>query len=77
MENSTLYITLSPCKDCAKLILQAGVKRVVFNINVNKYRLLVDREFQLKIVFVVWFGSHFVYDLIDAKTITYVKGNKK
>ena len=31
-ENSTLYITLSPCKDCAKLILQAGVKRVVFNI---------------------------------------------
>ncbi len=31
-ENSTLYITLSPCKDCAKLILQAGVKRVVFNM---------------------------------------------
>ena len=29
-ENSTLYITLSPCKDCAKLILQAGIKRVVY-----------------------------------------------
>ncbi len=52
-------------------------KRVVFNINGNKYRLLVDIEFQLKIVFVVWFGSHFEYDLIDAKTITYVKTNKE
>ncbi len=52
-------------------------KRVVFNINGNKYRLLVDIEFRLKIVFVVWFGSHLEYDLIDAKTITYVKANKK
>ena len=33
--NSTLYITLSPCKDCSKLILQAGVKRVVFT---RKYK---------------------------------------
>ncbi len=29
-QNSTLYITLSPCKDCSKLILQAGIKRVVY-----------------------------------------------
>ncbi len=28
--NSTLYITLSPCKDCSKLILQSGIKRVVY-----------------------------------------------
>lgn len=27
---STLYITMSPCKDCCKLILQAGVKRMVY-----------------------------------------------
>jgi dCMP deaminase len=27
---STLYITLSPCRDCAKLILQAGITRVVY-----------------------------------------------
>lgn len=26
----TLYITLSPCKDCCKLILQSGIKRVVY-----------------------------------------------
>lgn len=30
-EGSTLYITASPCLDCAKLIIQAGIVRVVFN----------------------------------------------
>jgi dCMP deaminase len=32
---STLYITLSPCKECSKLIIQSGIKRVVFK---NKYK---------------------------------------
>lgn len=27
---ATLYLTLSPCKDCSKLVLQAGIKRVVY-----------------------------------------------
>lgn len=30
-EGSTLYITASPCLECAKLIIQSGIKRVVFN----------------------------------------------
>ncbi|WQJ53423.1 MAG: dCMP deaminase [Wendovervirus sonii] len=29
-EDATLYVTLSPCFDCAKLIIQAGIRRVVF-----------------------------------------------
>lgn len=29
-KNSTLYVTLSPCIDCVKSIIQAGIKRVVF-----------------------------------------------
>lgn len=29
---ATLYITLSPCKECSKLIIQAGIKRVVYSI---------------------------------------------
>jgi dCMP deaminase len=32
---ATLYITLSPCKECSKLILQAGIKRVVY---INQYK---------------------------------------
>lgn len=30
-QGSTLYITASPCLECAKLIIQSGIKRVVFN----------------------------------------------
>ena len=30
-EGSTLYITASPCLECSKLIIQAGIRRVVFN----------------------------------------------
>lgn len=34
-ENATLYITDSPCMECAKLIIQAGIRRVVYS---KKYR---------------------------------------
>lgn len=30
-QGSTLYVTASPCLECAKLIIQAGITRVVFN----------------------------------------------
>lgn len=30
-KDSTLYITLSPCKECCKLILQAGIRRMVYH----------------------------------------------
>lgn len=29
-KDATLYITMSPCKECSKLILQAGIKKVVY-----------------------------------------------
>jgi mRNA interferase HigB len=52
-------------------------KRVVFNIHGNTFRLIVDIEYRLKIVFIVWFGTHKQYDKIDAKKVSYVKTNKK
>jgi len=36
-ENATLYITDSPCMECAKLIIQSGIRRVVYS---NQYRNL-------------------------------------
>lgn len=30
-DGSTLYVTASPCVECSKLIIQAGIKRVVYN----------------------------------------------
>ena len=35
-DGSTLYVTLSPCLECAKLIIQAGIKRVVY---AEEYRI--------------------------------------
>jgi dCMP deaminase len=35
-EGATLYITTSPCLECAKLIIQAGITRVVYS---NQYRI--------------------------------------
>ncbi|MBP7556586.1 MAG: type II toxin-antitoxin system HigB family toxin [Chitinophagaceae bacterium] len=47
-------------------------KRVVFNIDGNKFRLIAGIEYRLKIAFVVWFGTHAEYDKLNAK-INYVK----
>lgn len=52
-------------------------KRVVFNIHGNTYRLIVDVEYRLKIIFIVWFGTHKQYDKIDTKKVSYVKTDKK
>lgn len=41
-KGATLYLTLSPCKDCSKLILQAGIKRLVYAGN---YKDLSGIEF--------------------------------
>lgn len=35
-DGATLYVTTSPCMECSKLIIQAGIKRVVFD---EKYRI--------------------------------------
>jgi dCMP deaminase len=29
-EGSTLYLTMSPCRECCKLIIQSGIKRVIY-----------------------------------------------
>lgn len=41
-KGATLYITLSPCKNCSKLIHQAGIVRVVYS---NAYKDLSGVEF--------------------------------
>ncbi len=44
-EGATLYITLSPCKECSKLIHQSGIKRVVYH---NGYRDDSGLQFLIK-----------------------------
>ena len=44
-EGATLYVTLSPCQDCAKLIHQAGVNRVVY---IEEYKDTTGLDFLKK-----------------------------
>lgn len=44
-KDATLYVTASPCIECSKLIIQAGIKRVVYS---EEYRLRDGIELLLK-----------------------------
>lgn len=49
-EGATLYVTLSPCYDCAKLIIQAGINRIVYSDeyrNTESFKLFEDAGIEL------------------------------
>ncbi len=50
-------------------------KRVVFNIHGNKYRLIVDIEYSIKQVYIVWIGTHVEYDKINVEDVEYKRIN--
>ncbi len=42
LKDSTIYVSLFPCNDCAKMIAQSGIKKVVFEDNKYKGTLEVN-----------------------------------
>lgn len=44
-QGATLYITLSPCKECSKLIFQSGIVRVVY---ITEYKDRTGLDFLIK-----------------------------
>lgn len=56
-KGATLYITLSPCKECSKLIHQSGIRRVVFS---KAYKDLSGVEFLKRAGVIV---EHFLIDI--------------
>ena len=54
VDGSTLYLTLSPCLDCSKLILQSGIKKVVYLTN---YRNLEGVDFLKQFIEVEQYGE--------------------
>lgn len=54
IDGSTLYLTLSPCLDCSKLILQSGIKKVVYLTN---YRNLEGVQFLKQFIEVEQYGE--------------------
>jgi len=52
-ENATLYVTSSPCMECAKLIIQSGIRRVVYcNLYRNTEGLDLLKRADIEIVFI-------------------------
>lgn len=54
VDGSTLYLTLSPCLDCSKLILQSAIKRVVY---LNEYRNPQGIDFLKQFITVEQYGE--------------------
>jgi mRNA interferase HigB len=50
-------------------------KRVVFDIHGNKYRLIVDIEYLIKQIYIVWVGTHAEYDKIKVEDVKYKRIN--
>ncbi len=58
-DGATLYVTASPCLECAKLIIQAGIKRVVYS---EQYRISDGLELLQKANIAV---EHLNIDIIE------------
>ena len=58
--------------DVKRLYASASVlsaERIVFNIKGNDYRLIVSVDFEKRIVWIKWIGTHRQYDAINAKEV--------
>ena len=58
--------------DVKRLYANASIvtaERIVFNIKGNSYRLVVSVDFQKKIVWIKWIGTHRDYDRIDVTEV--------
>jgi mRNA interferase HigB len=61
-------------QDVKRLYAHASIidaERVVFNIKGNDYRLVVSIDYERRVVYVKWLGSHKDYDRIDVRKVEY------
>lgn len=70
VKNATLYVTLFPCHECAKLISQSGIKEIVYSS--NKYSHTDSHKASLKILD----AANIKYRQMEFGEIKYVKTNK-
>ena len=44
LEGATMFVTQIPCNECAKLIAQSGIKKVIYENDENKPRIMVTKK---------------------------------
>jgi dCMP deaminase len=65
LKNSTIYVTLFPCNECAKLIIQSGIKEIVYES--NKYQDSKEHQAAIKMLK----ASHVSYRQIEVGNLNY------
>ena len=67
LSNSTIYVTLFPCNECAKLIIQSGIKEIVYAD--NKYKDTDAHQASIKLLD----AAKIKYRQIEFGEVKYVK----
>ncbi len=67
LKGSSIYVTLFPCNECAKLIIQSGIKEIVFES--NKYGNSKEHQAAIKMLK----SSKVKYRQIEVGELNYVK----
>lgn len=70
LENSSIYVTLFPCNECAKLIIQSGIKEIVYAD--NKYSDTLGHQASIKMLD----AAGVIYRKLEFGEIKYVKNIK-
>jgi mRNA interferase HigB len=73
------WTSMATVKQLYRTASVLSADRVVFNIKGNDYRLVVAIDFDRRIAWIKWLGTHAEYDRIDVKTVAYErpKANSK
>ena len=71
VKNTTIYVTLFPCHECTKLIIQSGIKKIVYAD--NKYSNTDSHKAALKMLD----AAGVLYEQMEFGEVVYVKDNKE
>lgn len=67
LKNGSIYVTLFPCNECTKLIIQSGIKEIVYES--NKYQDSKEHQAAIRMLE----ASNVLYRQIEVGELTYVK----
>ncbi len=70
IENSTLYVTLFPCKECAKSICQTGIKKVIY-LDVKPHH--EEENKAVKLMFDMAGVKHIKYEELNIEDKNFIK----
>ena len=65
------WVSIAEVKRHYRTASVVTAERIVFNIKGNDYRLVVAVDFEKRIVWIKWIGTHSEYDQIDVTKVQY------